>query len=684
MAFSFLKDYNDPDVINCSTYSEVILNRVISCPEKVAFRFLDDGEKESESFTYDQLQIKAKAIASLFQEFGKKGDPVLLLFHPSLSYVASLFACLFSGFVAIPAYPPRRNRGVERIYSILEDSEAKICLLSKEVKNDIERNFADNELFKDMKWIVYDDVTDKSSSNFEEVDLFPEDVALIQYTSGSTGQPKGVMLTQQNLLYNSEYIRQSFNHDRNLVGVNWLPIFHDMGLIGTVLQPPYVSGTSILMPSMAFLKNPYLWLKAIEKYKATTIGGPNFTYDYCVDKIPDQKKGDVDLSSIKIAFCGAETIRKSTYDRFIGDFDRSNARYEQLYSCYGMAETTLIVTGGFHDENPKFIVVDANSLSKNKIVKLVDKYEDGVILVGCGHTWMDTKIEIIDPVSLRKCKANEVGEIWVSGPTVAAGYWKKPEETQRIFNAHISTTGEGPFLRTGDLGFVVDNELYITGRIKDLIIIRGVNHYPGDIEFSVQKYVHELRKNGGAAFPVTVDGIEKLVIVQEVERTAMRNTDHSLIISKIREVVAEKHELDIHAVVLIRPGSIPMTSSGKVQHRQTKFEYLNNELNIVAGWENIKSENLIDYPSSASVPTEDSIKEWVVNWIVRNQNINKNDIDLDMNLMSFGIDSLAAVTLETEISKQFGFQWHVSSFILNPTINKLAEEGMEIYNETMG
>ncbi|NQU34074.1 MAG: non-ribosomal peptide synthetase, partial [Bacteroidetes bacterium] len=436
-----------------------------------------------------------------------------------------------------------------------------------------------------------------------------------------------------------------------------------------------------LMPPMAFLKNPVNWLKGIQKYKATTVGGPNFTYEYCISKISDEDIKGLDLTSIKVAFCGAETIRKSTYLNFSSKFKAAGFAEKQLYSCYGMAETTLIVTGGYRNEKPKYLSVDTTSLSENKVVIVSEANKNLTSLVGCGHIWLDTKIEIVNPKTMQKCSHDEVGEIWISGPTIADGYWNNPEETKMTFGAMIADLNEGPFLRSGDLGFFHEKELFITGRIKDLIIIRGVNYYPNDIEFSIQNAIPELRQNGGAAFPITVDDTEKLVVVQELERTAMRDTDHNLIIDRIREVIAEEHELEVHSIVLIRAGSIPMTSSGKIQHRQTKYEYLHGDLSIVASWTKEKTNSTDVNFEELTVLTEEAIKEWVIQWIMRNQNFRRQEIDPDKNIMTYGIDSLAAVTLETEISKQFGFQWHVSSFILNPTINKLAVEGMEIYNE---
>lgn len=679
MAYSFLVDYNDPDVQQCTTYIEVIKNRTASKPDHVVFRFLSDGVNENESLTYRQLETRSKALGAAMQKVGNKGDRVLLLFQPCLSYVASLYACFYSGFVAVPAYPPRRKRGIERIYSIIEDSKATICLISQQVYNDIQKNFKNDGLLNQLNWIIYEDIADDKAKEFNETEILAEDLALLQYTSGSTGNPKGVMITQLNLLYNSEYIRQTFELSDNTVGVNWLPVFHDMGLIGGIMQVAYTGGVNIGLPPIEFLKKPLNWLKAIEKYGGTTAGGPNFSYDYCIQKTTEEERKEIDLSTITVFFCGAEPIRKSTYNEFSNKFAVSRAKEEQFYSCYGLAEATLIVTGGFRADKPKYLEVDAYSLTDNRVEVIEEGKPGGVSLVGCGHLWMETRVEIVDPVTLKKVGKNEIGEIWISGPTLAAGYWNKPEETKRTFGAMLSDSGGGPFLRTGDLGFFYENELYITGRLKDLLIIRGVNHYPNDIEFTIQNAFPELRQNGGAAFPVDEAGEERLVIVQELERSAMRDTDHDTLIENIRQVISEDHELDVYSIVLIRTGSIPVTSSGKIQRRQTKYQYLNNDLVPVAQWVRAEAERDITFIHDPAEPTEDSIKEWLISWIMRNQHFRREEIELDKNIMSYGIDSLAAVTLETEISKQFGFAWHISSFMLNPTINKLAVEGMDIY-----
>ncbi|MFK5856080.1 MAG: AMP-binding protein [Bacteroidota bacterium] len=682
MAYSFLSNYTDPAVNNCTTYIGVIKNRTISDPNHVVFRFLSDGVNENESFTYKQLEIRAQAIGASIQKLGGKGDRVLLLFQPGLSYVASLFACFHSGFVGVLAYPPRRNRGLNRILSIISDSQANICIISQQVYDTIYSQNLSTEILdilNQINWIIYEDVNDSEASDFENTTILPNDTALLQYTSGSTGNPKGVIVTQLNLLYNSEYIRQSFGLSKSTVGVHWLPVLHDMGLIGGILQVAYIGGVNIGMPPIAFLKKPLNWLKAIEKYGGTTSGGPNFTYDYCIKKISDEECNDLDLSSISVMYNGAEQIRQSTYKQFAEKFAVSKFSEKQFYSCYGLAESTLIVTGGLPSETPKYLHIDKNALSNNSVEVISSKSSKAVGFVSCGHTWMETKIEIVDPLTLKKVTKNQIGEIWICGPTVANGYWNNPKETKNTFLAKLDDQKNINYLRTGDLGFIHQEELYVTGRIKDLIIIRGVNYYPNDIEYTIQKSSSKLVQKMGAAFSITNNGVESLVIVQELERTELRNTNYDKLIEDIRQIVAEEHELDIYSIVLIKTGSLPVTSSGKIKHLLTKHNYLQGNLNIVAQWkkeDEIEDTGLIQEDVEL---TADIIKEWLILWIMRNQHISRSKIELDKNIMSYGIDSLTAVTLEAEISERFGFQWHVSSFMLNPTIVGLAAEGMKYY-----
>ena len=402
------------------------------------------------------------------------------------------------------------------------------------------------------------------------------------------------MLSHGNLMHNLKAIYHGFQLDANSSGAFWLPSYHDMGLIGGILEPMYINGPSTLISPVSFLQRPVRWLDIISKYKATTSGAPNFAYDLCVDKVTPEQMETLDLSSWTLAFCGAEPIRPETLERFARTFAGCGFRKNAFYPCFGMAENTLLVSGGEGPSEARTFTIDRKSLERDLVVSASLDDSGSLTMVSCGKSIIDQKIMIVNPNTLEACAPEQVGEIWVSGPSVAQGYWGLEEETQTHFQAHVANTGEGPFLRTGDLGFLHEGELFVTGRLKDLIIIHGSNHYPQDIELTVEASHVALQPSAGAAFSVTDDGKEKLVIVQEVTRQG-RSADINEVTSAIRQAVAEKHDLQVFAIVLVKPMSIPKTSSGKIQRRATKAAFLDGELEVVGEWRK-------NSPSSPALP----------------------------------------------------------------------------------
>ena len=379
----------------------------------------------------------------------------------------------------------------------------------------------------------------------------------------------------------------TFGHSEQSIGVGWLPLFHDMGLIGHVLQPIYVGFLSILMPPLAFMMKPIRWLKAISKYRATTSGEPNFAYDLCVSekKIKPEQLANLDLSSWDLAYSGAEPIRAKTLKQFGAKFSPCGFNYSAFYPCYGLAEATLLAAGGVKNQKPVIQGVKAAALEQNFVVESEISWSGSRALVGCGRPYrFDKKVALVNPSSLTRCKKGEVGEIWVSGESVASGYWNRPKATEETFQAYVADTGEGPFLRTGDLGFKLNGELFVTGRLKDVIIIRGQNHYPQDIELTAQKSHPALRSNCGAAFTLDLNGSERLVIVQEVERSYLRKIDVKEVVGNIRQAVTAEHTLQVDAIVLVKTGTIPKTSSGKIQRHACRTAFLNGSLNVVWDW----------------------------------------------------------------------------------------------------
>jgi acyl-CoA synthetase (AMP-forming)/AMP-acid ligase II len=584
--------------IKASTLTELLLCRAIEQPERIAYRFLLDGETEEISLTYRELDRQARSIAAYLQSLCSRGDRVLLLYPPSLDYLAAFFGCLYAGMIAVPAYPPRPNRSFSRLQKIIDNAEAKAALSVSSLLGSIERRFADTPDLKQLVWLATDLISHNYDRDWQEPKLSSQDIAFLQYTSGSTADPKGVMISHQNLLHNLNSIHNYFEHDSHSQGLIWLPPYHDMGLIGGVLQPLYGGFPVVLMSPLMFLQNPLRWLRAIAKYRATTSGGPNFAYELCVRKFKPELLNQVDLSCWEVAFNGAEPINYATLDSFAATFAPYGFRAEAFYPCYGMAEATLIVSGGRKKASIVTKSVQTAALEENRIVTVTKGDENSRTIVGCGNNLPDQKLLIVDPETRMPCGENRVGEVWVAGVSIACGYWQQPEETAKNFSATLAEGSQEKFLRTGDLGFIENGELFITGRIKDVIIINGRNHYPQDIERTVEQANPSIRPNCVAAFSIVVGGEEKLVVVAEVDRHYWEITKHNSqdnqqngkhhqsspkdSLQAIRRAISENHELQLHLFLPLKTGGIPKTSSGKIQRHACRLGFLAGTLESYA------------------------------------------------------------------------------------------------------
>lgn len=550
-------------------------------PNQRAFCFTD-GEQEEACLTYAQLDAKARAIGARLQALGLQGERALLLYGPGLDFVTGFLGCLYAGMVAIPAYPPRKNRNTSRIQAISDDAGAKVALTVSEVADRVENLLDDTPRLRELTWLATDTVDAAQASELRPVSIKGDQLAVLQYTSGSTGTPKGVMLTHANIMANLRMIALAFEPGPEALGVFWLPTYHDMGLVGGVLLPISIGRTSVLMSPVAFLQKPIRWLKAISKYGATISGGPNFAYDLCVEKITPEQMADLDLSKWTLAFNGAEPVRAETLENFTRKFSAVGFQYNSFYPCYGMAETTLIVSGGRRTEPPVQRSFDGASLDQGSVVHVEPGMQGARALVSCGRVIPDGQIAIVDPETRRELPPDGIGEIWIRSSSVGQGYLNKPEVTEDVFNAYLANSKRGPYLRTGDLGFLFDGELFVTGRLKDMIIVRGVNRYPQDIEATVEKSSGRLRATASAAFAVEYEGRERLVIVSEVIRGSNENWDD--VIKAIRREVTADHELPPDAVFLVRHGSIPKTSSGKIQRHACRDAFRQGELYEIARW----------------------------------------------------------------------------------------------------
>ena len=532
------------------------------------------------------MDQQARNIAAHLLRITTPGERALLLYPSGLAFIAALFGCLYAGVVAVPAYPPRRNQTRLRLEAIINDAQPSVVLTTTSILANLQPQWTEHEhlLSFPRQWLATDTMAFEGTTEGRLPAVAPENLALLQYTSGSTGNPKGVMVNHRNLMRNCALIQQSFEDTADSVGVSWLPIYHDMGLIGGVLQPLYVGGRMILMPPTLILQHPIRWLEAISRYRATTSGGPNFAYDWCVQKIKPERLSKLDLSCWTLAFSGAEPVRAETLDRFSEIFGVCGFRRQAFYPCYGMAETTLLVTGGNRGAEPAVYPLAADALERGHAVIAPTAVSPTRPLVSCGYPRLGHRVVIVEPTVLRQCPDGQVGEIWVAGGSVAQGYWRQPEQTQQIFQAYLANTGEGPFLRTGDLGVWLNGQVILTGRLKDILIIRGQNHYPQDIEQTAARVHSGLRPNGGAAFTVEVKGRERLVVVQEVERSHLRLVNTKVLVRKIAQAVMREHGLQVYSTVLIKSGSLPRASSDKIQRYACRQEFLEGSLTVVDDW----------------------------------------------------------------------------------------------------
>ncbi|NER47858.1 MAG: alpha/beta fold hydrolase [Symploca sp. SIO1A3] len=674
-SFDYLNGYKH----QFSTLVDLLRYRSLHQPDRIAYTFLPDGETSGISLTYQELDQKARGIAAVLQQQGSTGERALLLYPPGLEFVTAFFGCLYAGVIAVPVYPPKRNYHSNRLQGIVTDAQATIVLTTTSILSNFDQTLPENLTLATLCCIVTDEIDSNQGNDWQPLPIETETLAFLQYTSGSTGTPKGVMVSHGNLLHNLSLIHRCFEHTPNSRGVIWLPLYHDMGLIGGVLQPIYGGFPVTLMPPVAFLQKPIRWLQAISRDKATTSGGPNFAYEFCVNKIKPEQLAELDLSSWEVAFTGAEPIRMQTLERFAQTFADCGFRKQAFYPCYGMAETTLLVSGGLKAKAPIIQFVDSNELLQNRVVSTIDTHRDSQEIVGCGSSCLDQKVAIVNPESLTECNNTEVGEIWVSGESVAQGYWRRIEQTEQTFRARLADTGEGPFLRTGDLGFVLDGELFVTGRIKDVMIIRGQNHYPQDIELTVQKSHPALRFDCGAAFTVEFQGSERLVIAQEVERLYLRKLKVDEVIGAIRQEIVQEHALQPFAILLLKTNSIPKTSSGKIQRYACRAGFRENSLDVVGEWREVQQTTTNQQPPTTNhQPTTTNqqptttIQTWLIKQIAEQLGLEPQEIDIREPFARYGLDSVAAVRLSGELEEWLGRKLAPTLAYDYPTIEALA------------
>ena len=556
--------------LNCHrSMIDMLRDRAAAGGDKTAVTFLDNGEREGGQLSWLSLDQQSRAIGAAVEAAVDTGARVLILLPPGVEFVPAFFGVLYAGAIALPAYPPsgaREDRATARLRGMIVDAGVTLVLSSADVRA---RATGLESLIPELAsvpWLNLEDVDPDGAEGWRIPRIHTESIALLQYTSGSTSTPRGVMVTHSNLMENLALGERLAGYDSMSVGASWLPVNHDMGLINGVLQPVYTGFPSFLMPPAAFLQRPLRWLQAVSRFGVTHSGGPNFAYDLCVRRISEEERSSLDLSTWRVAYNGSEPVRRQTLETFHRTFATCGLQWSALRPAYGLAESTLLVTSSPEDG------------------AVFTETAEGRALVSSGVA-SQSRLRIVDPLTRVSLRDGAVGEIWVSGPSVARGYWNKPRESAATFQAFTADTNEGPFLRTGDLGCVIDGRLFVSGRIKDVLIVRGVKHYPQDIEATVERAHPALRPGCCAAFSIERDDEERVIVIAEAEpRRLVDEEEQQRALSAIRRSVAERHQVTPGTIVIVAAGTLPKTTSGKLQRFLCRDGFRAREFSVLAEW----------------------------------------------------------------------------------------------------
>lgn len=640
----------------------ILQQRARLAPTHIAYSLRQADAGTVAQITFGELDTQARAIGAWLQQQGASGARALLLYPFGLDFITGFYGCLYAGVIAVPLYPPRPNRPDPRLLAILADAQPTFALTTAKVIKGLVDFAGMSPALQQLQWVATETLAADYATGWQSYAPAPSQLAFLQYTSGSTGVPKGVMVSHANVMHNAAMIAQAFAIKPQSSGLIWTPFFHDMGLIGGVVQPVYTGNHTTLMAPVDFLQQPSRWLRAISEARISVSGGPNFAYELCIEKITPEQCAGLDLACWEVAFSGAEPVRAQTLEHFAAKFAPYGFQFRAFTPSLGMAESTLMTTCTPQAQAPTILPCDGEALAQHRVEPWGATSTTVQYLVSCGRPWLDQTVQIVHPERGTRCADNEVGEIWTAGPSVAGGYWQRPAETAQTFGAMLADTGEGPFLRTGDLGFLHQGELFVTGRLKDLIIIRGRNYYPQDIELTAEQAHPALQPGGAAAFTIDVAREEKLVILQEVNRTYLRNLPVAEVMGQIRIAVTQTYEAPVHAIVLLRPGRLLKTSSGKVQRQANRTAYLQGELEVVGVWQALS--NSADRSlGSAALPLtaldERALAEWIRQQLARRLGLMPQTIDLHKPFADYGLDSVAAVDLVQTLAdwlRQSGYQ----------------------------
>lgn len=660
----------------CLTVTAAIYGHSINNGEKLAYGCVSSEGKLESSLTYRELIVRSESVAAELLRFCEPGDRAILLFHGGAEFIVSFLGCLVAGVIPVPGYPVRvpasstqPARNFERLVPIIANAEPKVALSTRPVVDRHAELSAAEPIFSTLKWIAVEEVPERGIEFRPPVAT--SDIAFLQYTSGSTSVPKGVMVTHQNLASVFKDMDASWTHDESSVMITWAPVFHDMGLIHGILFPLYFGFPVYTMMAASVLQQPKRWFEAITRFRGTHSAGPNFILELCLKRISEADKADLDLSTLRACLTGAEAVRHKTLNRFREAFASCGLKPDAIQPGYGLAEFTLTVSGVNAGCVAQTVHLDTSACEQGRVV-LADA-EDGAAtrsFVSCGWTHVGSDIRIVDPESRHEQLPDEIGEIWVSGDNLTRGYWGNPEITEETMGATL-IDGSGPYLRTGDLGFVIDHEIYIAGRLKDLIIIRGRNLYPHDIEDTVEESLPEVRGGRCCAFSIEREEGEALVVVAEVDRVQRYNFDADEAFARLRQAISVQYEAELFDAVFVRTGTFPLTSSGKAQRRRARQEYLDGTLQAVA---RIQEPDVLTHS-----PAEDlyetgviKVRAWLIAHLAAKLHQPGEKLSTDLSFQSLGLDSLSLVELVLELEEFTGEVLETGIVFEHPSIEQLS------------
>ncbi|AEC21912.1 AMP-dependent synthetase and ligase [Pusillimonas sp. T7-7] len=654
----------------------VLQQRAADPADRWSYVFLDSQGAEQCRWTAAALAARTRAIAANIERISSPGEPVLLVYQAGPEFLAAFMACLSTGRLATPINPPRRNRLIERLVAVAVDSAARVALTSQDLVNATHEWRQSSTDLGALSWIATDSLPDEPG--FKPADISPDDIAFLQYTSGSTALPKGVRVSHGNLVQDMERMQAAWALGPESTMVSWLPAFHDLGLIFGLLQPLYSGCASVQMAPNAFLQKPLLWLSALSRYRGTHTAAPSFAYDLCCRRIAPEDRSELDLSSLVMTMNAAEPINPAVLEQFSTEFQPHGFQRAAFAPAYGLAESTLAVTANPTGAEPVMRCFDVAVLEQGQVRMLDAQAAGGRVMPGSGRPLPDVPVAIVDPETFRRCPPHVVGEIWVGGPTIAQGYWRRPDETAATFAAVIADEEDaGPFLRTGDLGVLQDGELFVTGRIKDLIILGGANFYPHDIERVAQDAHEALRRDNGAAFAIASEadgGREQVVLVQELERSR-RGEAPEPIMQAIVQAVWQNLEVPLSRLVLVMPGSVLRTSSGKIQRLANKRAFLEGALPVIAQWQALTAQPALSTskPLQATSPDADALSGWLMAWLSDRLKLPAASIDASRGFAEMGLDSLGSTELAFALGEHAGMELPETIAYDYPTISRLVD-----------